>query len=473
MNALSQSTYEPMLVEKLRPHPRNIRHEVKPSDELVDSIRSSGILQPLVVAPHPTLEGDYTVIAGHHRLAAAKKAGLLEVPAVIRHDLLGDEKQIAAMVAENLRRQDLTVTEEADAYQAMLGFEGWDVKRVARETGSAARRVRERVKIATMADEHRRALDAGQLTLERALAIAALDDHPDLQEQLVEQAGEDSHSWEYYRKQISATAAWRKEMPKVRKELEAAGVKIVDRPDVPEWRHDFPYDRPSRKEMSFDQAAAEGWMAILDDDCDSAGAPVWVREKPSAEEAEAALSPEEIAAREAAAQRRARQDEVEAALRTVVEIETEWIKEVCDRARRGEKDVITVIRAWFGHELVKLFAYGGGSQPRQNLASLCDIKDQWDRATTDKLEECFTGNADFNTCLFTLISARSNIANLHAWRSEPGHSNGWLALRADLGWELTDAEKDAQALAAELYPAKPVPATDQDEDLDDEDGDDQ
>ncbi|MFB2571393.1 ParB/RepB/Spo0J family partition protein [Micrococcus sp. IITD107] len=458
-----------MLVDKLRPHPRNIRHEVKPSEELVDSIRSSGILQPLVVAPHPTLEGDYTVIAGHHRLAAAKKAGLLQVPAVIRHDLLGDEQQIPAMVAENLARKDLTPTEEADAYQTMLSFEGWDVKRVARETGSGARRVRERAKLAGLAEEHRQALDSGQLTLERALAIVALDDHPDLQEQMVQKATTETHNWEFYRKQITEQAEWRRQMPKVRKELEAAGVSIVDRPEVSYWEPEYPYARVHRWDGSFEEAAAAGLKAIVDED--SRGTPDWVREKSAVSETEE--TDEERSAREEREQREARIREAEAALATVVEVETQWIKTVCDRARQGEKDITDVIRAWFGHELVKLYAYGGGSQPRQNLASLYDIKDRWDRATTEELEECFTGNADFNTCLFTLTSARGNIANLHAWRPEHGHSNGWLALRADLGWELTDAEKAAQALAAELYPAKPAPAPDQDEDLDDEDGEDQ
>jgi len=86
--------------------------------ELADSIRVRGILQPLLVRPHPSVEGRFQIIAGERRWRAAGIAGLHEAPALVR--TLPDNEALAAALVENLQRQDLNPIEEAEGYNRLL-----------------------------------------------------------------------------------------------------------------------------------------------------------------------------------------------------------------------------------------------------------------------------------------------------------------------------------------------------------------
>src|SRR3990167_10391123 len=81
-------------------------------EELANSIRSQGIIQPIVVRP---MERGYEIIAGERRWRAAQKVGLHEIPAAIRH--LSDEAAVAMSLIENIQRQNLNAIEEALALQ--------------------------------------------------------------------------------------------------------------------------------------------------------------------------------------------------------------------------------------------------------------------------------------------------------------------------------------------------------------------
>lgn len=96
-------------VTKLKEHPDNPRKNIGDVTELAESIKARGILQNLTVVPAEN--GMYTVIIGHRRLAAAKQAGLTEVPcAVVDMDY---KTQLSTMLLENMQRSDLTVYEQA------------------------------------------------------------------------------------------------------------------------------------------------------------------------------------------------------------------------------------------------------------------------------------------------------------------------------------------------------------------------
>ena len=96
-----QLVYLPL--DKLHPHPDNPRKEIGDVTELADSIKSKGVMQNLTVVP---AKDGYTVIIGHRRCAAAKLAGLKEVPCVIVE--MSDREQVATMLLENMQRVDLT-----------------------------------------------------------------------------------------------------------------------------------------------------------------------------------------------------------------------------------------------------------------------------------------------------------------------------------------------------------------------------
>lgn len=106
-------------VNQLYPHPDNPRKELGDLSELAASIRANGVLQNLTVVPRmvtgeitgKSWQDGYTVIIGHRRLAAAKEAGLKEVPCVIADMTL--REQARTMLVENMQRSDLTLYEQA------------------------------------------------------------------------------------------------------------------------------------------------------------------------------------------------------------------------------------------------------------------------------------------------------------------------------------------------------------------------
>src|SRR5690606_28171759 len=109
-------------------NPDNPRADLGDLSELADSIRAVGILQPVTVLP--SANGDTCkLVSGHRRVAAARLAGLTEVPAVVRR--LDDDDVLPVALIENLHPQDLTATDEAAAYARLRDEEGWSVQRIA------------------------------------------------------------------------------------------------------------------------------------------------------------------------------------------------------------------------------------------------------------------------------------------------------------------------------------------------------
>lgn len=131
-------------VSCLHPHPDNPRKDLGDLTELADSIRANGIFQNLTVVPVDEQYNDYTVIIGHRRLAAAKMAGLAEVPCVIAE--MDYREQVRTMLMENIQRADLTVYEQAQGFQLMLDL-GDSVEAISKKSGFSKSTVRRRIKL--------------------------------------------------------------------------------------------------------------------------------------------------------------------------------------------------------------------------------------------------------------------------------------------------------------------------------------
>lgn len=179
----------------IKPPDSNVRKDLGDLTELAASIKGIGLLQPLTVAPDPGTpergSRDYIVIAGHRRLAAAKQAGLEVVPCIIRTDLSTRKAQIEAMLVENLQRSDLTVMEEADAYQ-QLELLGVKEAAIAKATGRSRKTVHERLLLASLPTERREQYETGKLSLDGAVKCAKLrQQHADDAEilELIDKAG--------------------------------------------------------------------------------------------------------------------------------------------------------------------------------------------------------------------------------------------------------------------------------------------
>lgn len=137
-------------VSKLWRHPDNPRKDLGDVTELAESIKVNGVLQNLTVVPligEITKKWDgesYRVIIGHRRLAAAKLAGLEELPCVVVE--MSEREQLSTMLTENMQRSDLTVYEQAQGFQMMLDL-GDSIDEIARKSGFSQTTVRRRVKL--------------------------------------------------------------------------------------------------------------------------------------------------------------------------------------------------------------------------------------------------------------------------------------------------------------------------------------
>lgn len=158
-------------VESLRPNPYQPRKRFTPEalEELAQSIRSSGMLQPIVVRPRG--EG-YEILAGERRWRAAQLAGLDQVPVIVRE--ASDAEALEVALVENLLREDLNPLEEADAYHRLLGEFGWTqetlAQRLGRDRSSIANILRLRRLPSVVQDD----LRAGRLTMGHARALLGL-----------------------------------------------------------------------------------------------------------------------------------------------------------------------------------------------------------------------------------------------------------------------------------------------------------
>lgn len=150
----SQSKIVMLRVDKLHEHPDNPRKDVGDVTELAESIKANGILQNLTVVPYfspvhnRVIEGLYTVIIGHRRLAASKLAGIKEVPCTIAD--MTPEEQIATMLTENMQRTDLTVYEQAKAFQQLTFDLGMTPAEIADMSGFSEATVKRRTKLADL-----------------------------------------------------------------------------------------------------------------------------------------------------------------------------------------------------------------------------------------------------------------------------------------------------------------------------------
>lgn len=166
-------------INRLNPHPDNPRKDVGDVTELAESIKANGVLQNLTVVPYfspvhkRVMNGVYTVIIGHRRLAAAKKAGLTEMPCVIVE--MSEKDQLSTMLTENMQRVDLTVYEQAQGFQMMLDM-GDTMEEIAEKSGFSKTTVRKRLEIAKLDDKTLKKVSSRQLSLGDFDELAKIED---------------------------------------------------------------------------------------------------------------------------------------------------------------------------------------------------------------------------------------------------------------------------------------------------------
>lgn len=167
---------QPVSVALLEPGPFQPRMTMDPGalDELTESVRERGILQPLLARPHPGAEGRYQIIAGERRWRAAQAAGLHEVPVLIRP--LSNRDAAAAALIENLQRADLDAIEEAEGYQRLMRDFGVTQDGLGGMIGKSRSHVSNTLRLLNLPPSVLASLRKGELTAGHARALLA---HPD------------------------------------------------------------------------------------------------------------------------------------------------------------------------------------------------------------------------------------------------------------------------------------------------------
>lgn len=157
----------------LQANPLQPRGIISPDSlqELVDSIREQGILEPIVVAKTPA---GYQIIAGERRWRASKILGLEKVPVVIRETT--PQGMLEMSIVENVQREDLNPIERAQAYRRLIDEFGLGTNEVARKVGKSAPTVSNTIRLLSLPDAIKDALVAGVITEGHVRPLISLGD---------------------------------------------------------------------------------------------------------------------------------------------------------------------------------------------------------------------------------------------------------------------------------------------------------
>ena len=240
-------------VALLRPHPDNPRKDLGDVTELAQSIKANGIYQNLTVIPSEE-DGAYTVIIGHRRLAAAKAAGLTEVPCIITE--MSRKEQLSTMLLENMQRSDLTVFEQAQGFQMMLDL-GETVETIAKESGFSTSTVRRRVKMMELDQEVLKEVSSRQLSLSDFDKLAQISDLT-VRNRCLHNIG--THEFNYEVKKALNHQKTKENLPGIKALMRTAKAKLIKDGE----RYSCGYDRIGSAQLY----EWDGTPAILPKKCD-------------------------------------------------------------------------------------------------------------------------------------------------------------------------------------------------------------
>jgi ParB family chromosome partitioning protein len=153
-------------------------------DDLAASIREKGVLQPILVRPMPGATGEFQIVAGERRWRAAQRAGLRQMPVVIRE--LNDLEMLEIAIIENVQRADLNAVEEAMGYRALMDRFGRTQDAVAQTVGKSRSHVANALRLLSLPESVQLELRAGRLSAGHAKALASAPDPAGLARQVVE-----------------------------------------------------------------------------------------------------------------------------------------------------------------------------------------------------------------------------------------------------------------------------------------------
>ena len=174
LGGAAQAELAELPVEAVHPNPRQPRRRFdgEATSGLADSIRSQGVIQPVLVRPRA--EGGWELIAGERRWRAAREAGVETVPAVVR--AADDRDSLLLALVENVAREQLSPVEEARAYAALVDEFALSLGEVADRVGRSKPSVSNRLRLLELPDDVLGMVERGDLTEGHARAVLAVPD---------------------------------------------------------------------------------------------------------------------------------------------------------------------------------------------------------------------------------------------------------------------------------------------------------
>ena len=153
-------------------------------EELTNSIRERGVIQPIIVRPEKSSGGKYEIIAGERRWLASQNAGLHEVPVVILN--IDDEKSLEFAIVENVQRQDLNSIEEAKGYQKLIDDFNYNQEKLSKFIGKSRSYIANSLRLLSLPDEVLLFVEQGHLSAGHARSLIGLQSSAELAKKIIQ-----------------------------------------------------------------------------------------------------------------------------------------------------------------------------------------------------------------------------------------------------------------------------------------------
>jgi len=152
-------------------------------EELTNSIKEQGVIQPILVRPSKASDNKYEIIAGERRWLASQNAGLHEVPVVILD--VDDVKSLEFAIVENVQRQDLNPIEEARGYQRLIDEFNYNQEKLSKFIGKSRSYIANSIRLLTLSEEVLLMVEQGSLTAGHARSLIGLQNSFDIAKKIV------------------------------------------------------------------------------------------------------------------------------------------------------------------------------------------------------------------------------------------------------------------------------------------------
>lgn len=174
-------------IEFVSPNPRNPRRHFGDAEltDLAQSIREHGVVQPVVVRPSPMQADRYEIIAGERRWRASQRAGLTEIPVIVRE--VSDRTALELAIIENVQRADLNPVEEAVGYQQLIDEHGYSQADLGQVIGKSRSHVANTLRLLKLPDVIQDMLVEGELSAGHARTLVTAQDPAGLAKRIIEE----------------------------------------------------------------------------------------------------------------------------------------------------------------------------------------------------------------------------------------------------------------------------------------------